>query len=132
MSLCRYAARSASFGVGVVEATRELASLNGRFIIVDLWNAIYSATTKEQSEYKLNDGEFRGDKAHPDFTLQRLIPDGLHFSPEGYALVYLTVVQSMEAQWPSDGPHTAPFMQPEWRVLAGLPAGPIPSLPPLK
>ena len=132
MPLCRYAARSASFGVGVVEVIRELTDLAGRFMLLDLWNAIYSAISKEQSEIKLKDGEFRGDKAHPDLALQRLVPDGLHFSTEGYALVYRTLVQSVEAQWPTDGPHTAPFMQPEWRVLAGLPASPIPSLPPLK
>ncbi|ODM20654.1 hypothetical protein SI65_03707 [Aspergillus cristatus] len=90
------------------EAAREVsASLN--VPVADLWTAFMNATGWKEGQALPGSRDLPNDE-----NLSRLLSDGLHFTSEGYKVMFDVVMETIRKNWPDQDPEKLPFVFPGW------------------
>jgi lysophospholipase L1-like esterase len=90
------------------EAAREVAASLG-IAVVDLWTAFMTAAGWKDGEPLIGSRD-----APNNEKLQSFFTDGLHFTGDGYRLMYEEVMKTIIAKWPDQAPETLEMVFPGW------------------
>ncbi|KAL1964988.1 hypothetical protein VTN77DRAFT_6188 [Rasamsonia byssochlamydoides] len=92
------------------DACREVANSLG-IPVVDIWTAFMKAAGWQEGQ------PLAGSKDIPrNDILEGLFTDGLHFSGEGYKIMFDEVMKVIQATWPDQVPERLPMIFPGWEV----------------
>ncbi|KAL2221598.1 GDSL Lipase/Acylhydrolase family protein [Thermoascus aurantiacus ATCC 26904] len=101
--------RTASNTKLYADACREVAASLG-VQVVDIWTAFMKAAGWQEGQ------PLPGSKDIPNNeVLESLLSDGLHFTPEGYKIMYTEVMKVIRATWPDQAPENLPMIFPRWQ-----------------
>ncbi|KAL1998670.1 hypothetical protein VTN02DRAFT_5769 [Thermoascus thermophilus] len=101
--------RTASNTKRYADACREVAGSLG-VPVVDIWTAFMKAAGWQEGQ------PLPGSKEIPNnAVLEGLLSDGLHFTPEGYKIMYREVMRVIRATWPDQAPENLPMTFPHWQ-----------------
>lgn len=117
--------RTARLAKVYAEATRDLAaSLD--VPVVDLWTAFMKQTDWKEGQPLPGSRDLPNDKKLQQLLSDGTIPQlsfflfymliylGLHFTPDGYKVLYDAVMQTIRTKWPEQDPDTMPMVYPGW------------------
>ncbi|KAE8352244.1 SGNH hydrolase-type esterase domain-containing protein [Aspergillus coremiiformis] len=100
--------RTAEHTKKYAEAVREVGSSLG-VPVVDVWSAFMSATGWKEGE------PLPGSRDLPSLEkFERFFTDGLHLTADGYRVVYDAIMETIQVNWPEQGPERLPSVFPPW------------------
>jgi isoamyl acetate esterase len=108
--------RTATNTARYAKAIRDIgAELN--IPVLDIWTALATRSGYTSREPERTDGPILllgSTDAPANSTLQAMLYDGLHFSPEGYKVLYGELMALIEREWPEEMPSRLPMKLPAW------------------
>ena len=115
-SAMRHAKNSAAYSAAV----RDVAAEQG-VTLIDLCKAIMDEAIAKTPGFDPTTGVLGDPETGVRGYLERLLPDGLHLSAEGYRIFYDLVRPHLGFEWAgTDDAPNAGFVLPEWRVAPWL------------
>ncbi|KAL8783938.1 MAG: hypothetical protein Q9213_004268 [Squamulea squamosa] len=83
-------------------------------VVLDLWSIFMNAAGYEPG--KPLPGSKKTEKSP---VLNRLLSDGLHFTPEAYKVLFESTMNVIKREWPEQNPTELQFVHPWWPVAPG-------------
>ncbi|KAL4785794.1 SGNH hydrolase-type esterase domain-containing protein [Aspergillus varians] len=90
------------------EAAREVGD-SLKVPVIDLWTAFMTAAGWKEGQPLIGSSETPNNE-----KLASLLTDGLHFTPDGYRIVYDEIVKAIATNWPDQVPEKLPQIFPPW------------------
>ncbi|KIX96475.1 uncharacterized protein Z520_07741 [Fonsecaea multimorphosa CBS 102226] len=108
--------RTAEHTATYASACREVGIEMG-IPVLDLWTIFMTEAGWQEG----STGALIGSKDAPrNEVLGKLLNDGLHFTPQGYELMYQELVQLIQHQLPDQLPEKLPMIFPDWKDKLGV------------
>ncbi|KAK3333651.1 SGNH hydrolase-type esterase domain-containing protein [Cercophora scortea] len=115
------ATRRAKISASYSETVRQVAAENPGVTLVDLYKAIMDVAIKKTPGFDPHGPKLGDPESGVRGYLEKLLPDGLHLSPESYRVFYDLVRPLVGSEWAgSSDDDKVGWVLPEWRVAPWL------------
>lgn len=115
------------------DAARAVGGREEAVVVVDVWRVFMrragwvedgdSDGAGKEEEGRREGGFLPGDKRRErNEVLGRLLSDGLHFTEEGYRVLYEELVRVIQTEARELDPQEVPIVHPDWKVVMGVEA----------